>query len=183
LTTTDTGTEEHEEQEMADKDPVAELLPNSSPGSTLTAWGDARGRLAEAPTYWVATVHPDGRPNVVPVLGVVVGDGVYFCTYGGSRKDKNLATNSHCVVTFGKDALDLVVEGKAAMVIDAAELGTVGEAYAAKYGWKVAVRDGTFFADNNSGIGEIPWNVYGVKPTKAFGFATDKGFSATRWSF
>jgi hypothetical protein len=168
---------------MTDNDPVAELMPNSTPGSTVTPWEQALAHFSGAPIYWLATVRPDGRPHVMPVQGVWTNGGVYFCTFRGSRKDLNLQGNVHCTVTFGQDALDLIVEGKATEARDETVLDRVGDAYKVKYGWQVAVREGTFFGDSGTGMGEIPWAVYGVAPTRAFGLATDKGFSSTRWTF
>ncbi|HEX5405933.1 MAG TPA: pyridoxamine 5'-phosphate oxidase family protein [Pseudonocardiaceae bacterium] len=168
---------------MAEHDPAAVLMPNSTPGSTVTPWDDARERFGGAPVYWLATVRPDGRPHVMPVQGVWADGAAYFCTFHGSVKDQNLGANPHVTVTFGQDALDLIVEGAASTVTDELVLNRVGDAYKAKYGWQVAVRDGVFFGDSGSGMGEIPWAVYEVAPARAFGFATDKGFSATRWTF
>ncbi len=46
---------------MAGKEPVAELSPQlSANDATVTQWVEARGRLEEADTYWLATVRPDG---------------------------------------------------------------------------------------------------------------------------
>jgi hypothetical protein len=168
---------------MAENDPVVELMPNSTPGSTATPWEQARDHFGGAPVYWLATVRPDGRPHVMPVQGVWADGNAYFCTFHGSRKDQNLAGNVHCTLTFGQDALDLIVEGAATKVSDEEVLNRVGDAYKVKYGWQVAVRDGVFFGDSGSGMGEIPWAVYQVAPARAFGFATDKGFGATRWTF
>jgi hypothetical protein len=52
---------------MANEEPVAELEPQfSSDGATPTPWVEARGRMAAAEVYWLATVRPDGRPHVMP---------------------------------------------------------------------------------------------------------------------
>jgi nitroimidazol reductase NimA-like FMN-containing flavoprotein (pyridoxamine 5'-phosphate oxidase superfamily) len=168
---------------MADNDPVTELLPLSSAGSTATSWEDATGHLSEAFTFWLASVRPDGRPHVMPVLGAWQDGAMYVCTPGVTRKAKNLSGNPNCVVTVGRGTLDLVVEGQATQVSEEAELKAVGEAYTGKYGWKVTLRDGMFFADNGSGIGEIPYSVFRISPTTAFGLGTANGFSATRWKF
>jgi hypothetical protein len=39
-------------------------------GSGLLPWSWAVERLERSHDYWVATIHPDGRPNVTPVWGV-----------------------------------------------------------------------------------------------------------------
>jgi nitroimidazol reductase NimA-like FMN-containing flavoprotein (pyridoxamine 5'-phosphate oxidase superfamily) len=101
---------------------------------TPTPWTTARARLERAGTYWLATVRPDGRPHVVPVLAVVVDD-LHFCASERSRKPGNLAADPRCVITAGSDTLDLVVEGEAAAISDEAMVGRVADAYAVKYGW------------------------------------------------
>lgn len=53
------------------KDPMAELQPQfSSDDATPTPWAEARERLEKAEVYWLATVRPDGRPRVTPVVAV-----------------------------------------------------------------------------------------------------------------
>jgi nitroimidazol reductase NimA-like FMN-containing flavoprotein (pyridoxamine 5'-phosphate oxidase superfamily) len=168
---------------MAEKDPVAELLPLSSSGSTPTDWPHAREHLTEAPTFWLATVRADGRPHVMPVLGAWLDGALYLCTPEVTRKARNLSANPRCVMAVNRGLLDLVVEGEATRVAGEDDLEAVGEAYATKYGWKVALRDGVFFADNGSGLGEMPFAVFRVNPTTAFGLDNEQGFSVTRWRF
>lgn len=101
-----------------------------------------------------------------------------------TRKAKNLARNSHCVITVEEEPLDLVVEGEAAKVRDAATLRRVADAYASTYGWHVTVRDGAFHdAGGAATAGPPPYDVYEVIPTIAFGFGTDETFPPTRWRF
>ncbi|HEY0636229.1 MAG TPA: pyridoxamine 5'-phosphate oxidase family protein [Pseudonocardiaceae bacterium] len=168
---------------MADTQPVTELLPLSAPGSAVTDWAHAAQQLAESPTFWLATVRPDGRPHVMPVLGAWVDGALAVCTPGVTRKAKNLTANPQCVMTVNRGTLDLVVEGEAKLVTDEVGQQAIGDAFAAKYGWKVALREGTFFADNGSGLGEMPYSVFRVGPTTAFGLNTDQGFAVTRWRF
>ena len=76
-----------------------------------------------------------------------------------------------------------MVEGTAAKVSDETRLHRVAEAYWAKYGWPVTVRDGAFYADGAPTAGPPPYEVYEVTPATAFGFPTDETFTATRWRF
>jgi general stress protein 26 len=168
---------------MAVRDPVAELDPRfSSDGATLTPWAEARGRLEKAEIYWLATVRPDGRPHVTPLISVWLDGALYFCTGASERKAKNLAGNTHCVVTTGCNALneglDLVVEGDATRVSDEAGLQSVADAYASKYDWHFTVRDGAFHGD----AGNVAV-VYEVRPKTAFGFGKGETYSQTRWRF
>jgi general stress protein 26 len=168
---------------MAMQDPVAELQPQfSSAGAPPTPWAEARGHLERAEVFWLATVRPDGRPHVTPLIAVWLDGALYFCTGASERKAKNLARNAHCVITTGCNALneglDVVVEGDAARVSDAATLQRVAERYAAKYDWHFAVRDGALHGDE----GNIAL-VYAVPPATAFGFGKGEPFSQTRWRF
>jgi Pyridoxamine 5'-phosphate oxidase len=63
---------------MAEQQPPAEQ-PFRTDDASATAWAEGRRRLAEGDTYWLATVRPDGRPHVMPVLAVWVDD-VYEVT-------------------------------------------------------------------------------------------------------
>lgn len=134
-------------------------------------------------TYWLATVRPDGRPHVVPVLAVWLDGALHFTSSPTARKARNLARSPDCIIAVGAPALDLVVEGQAAKVRDDATLHRVAEAYASKYQWQVTVRDGGFWAEGAPTAGPPPYDVYRVTPTAAFGFGTDETFGATRWRF
>ena len=94
--------------------------------------------------YWqvVATVRPDGKPHVMPVLAVWLDSALYFVAGPASRKARNLARNAHCVLTVAVEDAHLVVEGEAVKVSDDATLHRVAGVYASKYAWHVTVRDG-----------------------------------------
>ena len=74
---------------MAEPEPVAEQL-SSPPNTPLTPWTDVRARLEGGDTYLLATVRPDGRPHVVPVLAVWIDGALYFNARATTRKAKNL---------------------------------------------------------------------------------------------
>jgi general stress protein 26 len=166
--------------------PVADLAEDfSSPGTTAMPWTDAEEQLRKADVFWLATVRPEGRPHVVPVLAAWLDGSLYFLTGHGEQKVKNLATNSHVSITTGRNDLsegfDVVVEGHAGAVTDDARLGRVVDAYAAKYGegWRLPIDQVLF---------------YEVTPSKVFGFGRRDGrvgppsgrgemFNQTRWRF
>jgi general stress protein 26 len=169
---------------MTENEPVSELAPLfSSDDATPTPWEEAREHLATAKVYWLSTVRPDARPHVTPIAALWLDDALYFSTGQTERKAKNLALNSHCVITTGCNALeglDLVVEGDAVRVTDEARLQRLADGYAAKYDqlFRFTVRDGAFYREG----GEIEVLVYELAPTATFGFG--KGtFSQTRWRF
>lgn len=169
---------------MPDRDPVP-ADPMTAGATPPTPWARARGLLEAAPaTYWLTTVRPNGTPHVRPVLAVWVDGGLFFCAGANTRKARNLARNSRCVVTVEEEPLDLVVEGNAAKLRDAAMLRRVAAAYASIYDWHVTVRDGAFHdAEGAPTAGPPPYDVYEVTPTVAFGFGTDETLVPTRWRF
>jgi len=170
------------------KEPVTRLDTRfSSADATATDWAHARKTLHDAEVFWVSTVRPDGRPHVTPLIAVWLDDALYFCTGASERKARNLAHNTHCIMTTGCNALheglDLVVEGDARRVTDDAKLRRVAEAYASKYGrdWRFAVRDGAF---HHEGVHEgAVALVFEVAPRTAFGFGKGRQYSQTRWRF
>lgn len=133
---------------MAVKMPVAELDAGfSSRGATPTDWAQGRRHIDEAEVFWISTVRPDGRPHVTPLLAVWHDDAMYFCTGPEERKAKNLRQNPQCILTTGQnglDGLDVVVEGRAVEVGDAAELEQVANAYESKYGAHFTAPAGTW---------------------------------------
>jgi nitroimidazol reductase NimA-like FMN-containing flavoprotein (pyridoxamine 5'-phosphate oxidase superfamily) len=168
--------------------PMTELDTRfSSDGASPTEWAEARGLVKDAEIFWVSTVRPDGRPHVTPLIAVWVDDALYFCTGATERKARNLAHNSHCILTTGCNAfaegLDVVVEGDARHVTDDATLRRVADAYESKYGrdWRFTVRDGAF---HHRGVhaGHVAL-VYELRPAKALGFRRGAEYSQTRWQF
>jgi PPOX class probable F420-dependent enzyme len=155
--------------------PIAEplfALGNGAPTPLEgdATWDEAQRQLAFAHTYWLATGRPDGRPHVMPVLGVWEQGVLCFATSPQSRKGRNLARRPHCVVTVEADDLDLVIEGSVELLLDPARHEPVRRAYAAKYG----------FAPD---IEEDGGSIYAVTPSLAFAFPTTEPHTATRWRF
>ena len=155
----------------------------SSDGATTTLWADARARLADAEIFWITTVRPDGRPNVAPLISVMIDDSLYFCTGAEEQKARNIEQNPKVAMTTGQNALneglDLVIEGDAVRVTDEATLQRTADLYGSKYeDWNFEVRDGTLHtADGGDAL------LFEVRPAKGFGFGKGEPFSQTRWTF
>jgi hypothetical protein len=170
---------------MFDPEPRTDLSPFSSVDAEPTAWSVGRTELRDAEVYWLATVRPDGRPHVTPLLGVWLHGALYFCTGPDERKARNLSNNSRCSLTTGRNTLegiDIVAEGVATKVTDEDGLRDVADTYESKYGARLTSPEGTWF-----GLGDSIRNgdalVYRVAPSVAFGFAKGDQFSQTRWRF
>lgn len=75
---------------MADREPAAEQ-PFGADDAVPTSWAEARERLEEAGTYWLAAARPDGRLHVMPALAVWLEGALCFSTGAASREGKSLA--------------------------------------------------------------------------------------------
>jgi nitroimidazol reductase NimA-like FMN-containing flavoprotein (pyridoxamine 5'-phosphate oxidase superfamily) len=170
----------------ADPDPWYVRIDDVPGGATTaTTWAKAQGYLQESTaTYWLATVRPNGTPHVMPVMAVWVDGRLFFSAGERTRKARNLARDSRCVVTVEEEPVDLVVEGDASIVRDDATLARVADAYASIYGWQVTVRQGAFHAAGGAPTaGPPPYDVYEVTPAVAFGLPVGEGLVPTRWRF
>src|SRR6266508_5444353 len=171
---------------MKQREPTTRLDPQFSiPGATATPWAEAAEHLEKAELFWLSTVRPDDRPHVTPLLALWLDGALYFSTGANERKAKNIAHNTHCILTTGRNALneeglDLVVEGDAVRVTGDAKLRRIAGQYEAKYGpdWHFDVDNGAF----NGQEGNVAV-VFEVAPATAFGFGKGNVFSQTRWRF
>lgn len=167
-----------------DREPTAHPLtyPSGAPTTGL-AWADVEARLTADEDYLLSTVGPDGAPHVRPVLAVWLDGALHFNTGRPARKARDLAANDRCAVTLPASDVDLVLEGTARLVRDAATLQRVADGFGAKYPWwHPVIRDGDFYDPADEALAD-PRLVYAVVPTTVFAFGKEHGFSATRWHF
>ena len=176
---------------MSRNEPVAELDARYGSADAPTSWAEALRRFEEAAVYWVVTVRPGpaGGPHVTPLFGAVVDGALYFFTGPAEQKARNLAGNPRCALLTGcnvVDGLDVVVEGEAVRVREAATLRAVADAVAAKYAagaglgddWRFAVRGGAFV-----GPGGDEAHLFELVPSRGYGFGKGTVFSHTRFRF
>jgi PPOX class probable F420-dependent enzyme len=143
----------------------------SDQGTGLLPWSWAEERLTAARNLWVATLFPDGRPQLSAVWGTWHAGHVLFTCAPTSAKARNLARDPRATVST-EDASDpVVVEGVAREVTDPAEWSACMDALNAKYpGW--------YPVDDEHG------GCYLVTPVRAFGLRhEDFAGSPTRWTF
>jgi len=146
----------------------------SDPDAEPTPWPEAVGVLERAELYWLTTVRRDGRPHVTPLIGVVDGERVHFCTGLDEQKARNLERNDRVAITTGDNSwasgLDVVVEGQAVRVTGDETLQRLADALEAKYGsvWHFDVADGMFRHSDGGGAA-----VFRIEPAKALAFAKD----------
>lgn len=168
----------------ATSEPAPESLtsPRGTPLTSLS-WADVRTRVADATEFLFATTGKDGRPHVVPVLGVWLDGTVCFATARQTRKTRDLARNNGCAVTVPGHDVDLVLEGAAQLVRNAARLRKAADLFPVKYPWwHPFVENGEFYDPADTALDD-PRHVYAVEPAQVFAFGKENGFSATRWRF
>ena len=181
---------------MTERNPVSsEALVDGAPA---TQWSKARDRIAnpqKSNPFWLATVHEDGRPHLMPLIGLWMDDAFYFLSGEGTQKGRNLIADPHCVISTSSTtvpSVDLIIEAKARKIEDDAELRKMVEAYGSKLEWPLEVRDGGVFGPNAPTAGPPPYALFEAKPTTVFalpGMAgmeetdPDDRFTPTRWQF
>jgi Pyridoxamine 5'-phosphate oxidase len=149
-------------------------LPKHKKG--LLPWKWAAHRLGKSRQYWVVTVRPDRVPHMMLVWGLWWGNAFYFSTGAESRKTRNLAKNSRCVVASEDSEQAVILEGTARKLRDVAKIRKFLPLYEHKYKWDMSAMQDDMLA--------LKQPVFVVHPKKAFGLA-EKTFttSATRWKF
>jgi hypothetical protein len=146
----------------------------SDPEAGPTPWPDVVEALERAELYWLTTVRADGRPHVTPLIGVMEGGAMHFCTGLREQKARNLEHNGAVALTTGANAwaqgLDVVVEGSAIRVLGRDALQRIADAFEAKYGsvWRFEVTGEEVF-----GSGELAAAVFRIEPAKVLAFAKD----------
>lgn len=149
-------------------------LQSAEEGTGLLPWAWADERLVASRDYWVVTLWPDGRPHAMPVWGVWDGGALWFSSSRGSRKIRNLAADPRCVVTIADTTDPVVVEGRADIVTEPAELSRMLALLNAKYSTSYPAE----FADPTVNA------TVRVRPRWAFGLVQDDfAGSPTRWAF
>jgi hypothetical protein len=164
----------------------------SSPDAEATPWGEARDALICAELYWIATVRPEGRPHVTPLIAVWADGAMHVSTGEDEQKARNLAGNPRCTLSTGRNAmdggLDVIVEGEAVPVTGRDRLERLRDMWIAKYGesWRFDVDDDGFhlpnIADLDPGVADLAL-VFAIRPDRAYAFRKGEVFSQTRYRF
>lgn len=149
------------------------------------AWLDVCAAVRAAGPFWLSTSDRGGAPHSRPVLAVWFDGLPHLAASPSSRKAAHLAGDPRCALAVSVAGLDVVVEGRAAVVHDPGVLDRVAEAYAQDYGWVVEVRDGALWAEGAPTAGPPPYAVHRISPAVAHAFGTDETTAArsTRWTW
>jgi hypothetical protein len=136
-------------------------------------------------TCWIATLNPDGSPNVNGI-GALWHDGTFWFETGETtRKGRNIARDPRCCLSVATHGFDLVVEGVAEMVT-APDVVAELAALWADGGWPCQVDEsGTALTAPFSApsAGPPPWRVYRIDIRQATALETVEPGGATRWTF
>jgi general stress protein 26 len=139
--------------------------------------------LSSSEMFWLSTVRRDGRPHVAPLPAVWLGGTLHFCTGAAEQKAKNLEADPRCTLTTGtnqfRSGLDVVVEGTATRVTDAAQLEQLAAIWKSKLDWDFDVVDAAFRDPDGPGVALV----FGVTPTKVLSFGKGEPYSQTRYRF
>jgi hypothetical protein len=170
-------------------------MVDDQPGTT--PWTLARERLSNPEpgrTSWLATVRPDGRPHLMPIIAFWIDGAFHFVVGEGTRKGRNLAADGRCVVATGSTtlpSLDVVVEGHAERLDDEAAVRRIAEMLSGN-NWPLEARGDQVYGPNAPTAGPPPYSIYRMVPSKAFGLPGMFGMEQfdpadlpkpTRWEF
>jgi hypothetical protein len=148
-------------------------LPAGSKGLLPWKWADER--LKKSHNYWINTVKPDGSPHTMVVWGLWQDGRLLFSTGSKSRKARNLAQNSNCVVCTEHAHEAVIVEG-VADIADVAARRKFLPTYERKYKFDMG--------GMKQDILSMKEPVFAVGPRLVFGL-WEKDFvgKSTRWTF
>ena len=134
-------------------------------------------------SYFLATTRSDGAPHMTGIGALWSGGKFYIVSGVATRKSRNIARDNRCALAVSLPDIDLVVEGTAERVTDAATLTRVAALYA-DGGWPAEARDGALVAPYSAPTaGPPPWDLYEFTPLQALGITTAEPHGATRWRF
>jgi nitroimidazol reductase NimA-like FMN-containing flavoprotein (pyridoxamine 5'-phosphate oxidase superfamily) len=156
----------------------------SAAGAQPVSWEDTERVLREAQLFWISTVRRDGRPHVTPLVAIWDDGSLYFSTGPQEQKAVNLEANAQVALTTGcnrwQDGVDVVVEGAAERVTDAAKLSELARAWEGRWdgSWKFEPVEAGFRHAGGDGIAYV----FAVRPTKVLAFGKGR-FSHTRHRF
>lgn len=141
----------------------------------LLPWSWAEQRLKKSHNYWITTVKPDGSPHTMVVWGLWQDGRLLFSTGSQSRKARNLASNSHCVVCTENAAEAVIIEGIAEIADVPARRKFLAQ-YTRKYDWDMSKM--------KDDILSMKEPVFAVKPRVVFALWEEHFQNrSTRWKF
>jgi hypothetical protein len=143
----------------------------------LLPWSWAEQRLKKSHNYWITTVTPGkpSKPHSMVIWGLWQDGRFLFITGAESRKTRNLAKNTNCIVST-EDASEAVVLEGVAEIVDVETRRKLIPIYERKYKYDLSA-----MKDDMLSMKEP---VFAVRPHTVFGL-WEKHFQgkATKWEF
>jgi hypothetical protein len=165
--------------------------------SSTTSWAVARERLEnpEKPrTYWLATVRPDGRPHLMPVIAFWFDDALHLVVRKATRKGRNLLADGRCAIgtsSLKLPSLDIIAEGRAEALDDEDAVRRIAD-HLNSNGWELEARGTEVVGPHAPTAGPPPYRIFRMVPTRVFGLPGMHGMdqvdqseflTPTRWDF
>lgn len=122
-----------------------------------------------AASKWLTTINEDGSAHVTAVGALWLDGAFWFQTGAGTRKHQNVERDPRCTVALSIRDADVVVEGTAERVTDAAGVARAAKAWA-DGGWPAEPDPsgtGITAPFNAPSQGPPPWDVYRIAPRSA----------------
>lgn len=172
---------------MTDLTPTATKNLDDLYGSAPLDWARAEAALSGPPTpeitYFLGTCRRDGTPHAAGIGAQWSEGAMYFTSSPVTRKSRDLGENPKCTISARLDGIDVVLDGEARRVTDAATLERIAAGYRAG-GWPAEVAGDALTAPYSApSAGPAPWHVFRFTVHRAAGVATREPFGATRWDF
>lgn len=147
-------------------------------------WDDVRRRLAEGPgPCWLSVTGGHGS-HVRPVFAAWTGESFVVASNPSARKTTALRREPRCSVAIDLKELHFVLEGHATRLTAAADLQRASGAFLRVFDWPTEVSGellGSPYAAPTSG--GPPFEVYEIRPVRAYAFPTADQFEPTRWQW
>jgi nitroimidazol reductase NimA-like FMN-containing flavoprotein (pyridoxamine 5'-phosphate oxidase superfamily) len=78
---------------------------------SFLTWDWVARQLTESKNYWLCSVHPDGRPHVIPRWAVFVDGKIYYDGSPETRHNRNIEINPHISVHLESGTEAIMLEG------------------------------------------------------------------------
>ncbi len=130
----------------------------------------------------------------MPVIAFWIDGAMHMVVGEGSRKARNLAANSQCVLATSSTtlpSLDIVIEGTAEPLTDEGAVADIAE-FLNSNNWPLEAKGDKVWGPNAPTAGPPPYAIFRLVPTKVFGlpgmlgmekFKPEELPKPTRWDF
>ncbi len=131
----------------------------------------------------LGSIRPDGRPHAAFIGAMWIDDAMHVVSGPSTQKSINVAAHSACTLSAHLPSVDVVIDGEAQRVTDAAALERIAAEYR-EAGWPAEFHpEGLTAPYSAPSAGTPPYWVYKIVPHQLVAVATEEPSGATRWTF